>query len=250
MTNPKITVPDFTFTTLREDATMPEAYQLAMAADSVDQKVKGAQSNVYDIMRYHAVKIYREELIRAKDVVTDMDLDVVAGAFLSQCDIAERSVPGTMPDAWKYAKSRFNSAINKGLNLQENSSMAQSKLATWLKEHKKAEDDKKIADQQAKAGNVTDINKNAERKNVPDNNGNADSGTGSPENQPAPINSELSGLSAEVKATLEELIAIAKGIESGGTGKQKKTLINSLNMIAGQLKPHQAAALAKLKAAV
>lgn len=241
MSNSKYPVPEVIFKTLDGGATLADAFEVCLAAESIEQKVKGAFTGAFDTMRKHAVEVYRQFLAEAKDKPEDIKVSSMVGVFLHQCEVAEAIHPGETSRTWTNYKSKFKSAMENGINLQDNSAIGYSKLSSALKtindeaERKSADAAKAAA---KKDGKVVD----QAVTNVADTGSQEGSGTGDTK----VTDNILSGLSPDVRAVFESLISTAKDMDSADA---KQKVMNILGSTQAQLSSAHKKALAHLKAA-
>ena len=248
-----VQVPSFNLKTLTPKSTLTEAFEVSVMADAVTKKAAGASTNVYDCIRNAVVNVYREYLVEAKDIAANINISQMVGVFLVRCEEAEKAFPNDSSTNWNNYKSKLKSAMEKGLNFQENSTMGYSALAAWLTKYNKAAE--KVAEEKSmedarKSGKVAGINDKPDEDTPKD--GEADTS-----NKPAgneTVNNEqpgaavpegddlLEGLSAGTRAQFEKLIEAAKAIEESGKRELTDKVFNALNSVTGSLdKAHEKA---------
>ncbi len=241
-----VQVPNFTIKTLTPKSTLTEAFEVSVQADAITKKASGASTNVYDCIRNAVVTVYREYLSEAKDKAEDINISQMVGVFLVRCEEAEKAFPNDSSTNWTNYKSKLRSAMEKGLNFQENSTMGYSALASWLKKFN--DNIERIAEEKAmedarKSGKVAGINDKPEG-DTPE--GEVDT-SGKPtgnetvnnEQVPGasvPVHDDiLEGLSAGTQAQLEKLIESIKVIEDTGKRDMTDKVFNALKSVTGSL---------------
>lgn len=249
MSNPKnIAMPDIKFVTLIEGkSTLTDAYVVAVQADSVEKKVKGAFTGVYDVLRHHTVSIYREALAAVNDDPSKIDTKAMIHKFVADMKRAEDEYPASkMPDNWRNSKSKLKGALERGFNFQDNPTIALNKLGTWNKEYDEAKDKQEEADSLANNQENGNVAKTTIGGGNDGDNGSEAQGS---QTTPAANDSDvLAGLSDETRSELMKLIEVAQDVEKSGDAELSQKLHNILNMTANQLSGSHVKALKALAA--
>ncbi len=220
-----ITTPSLKFAILEEGkSSLADAYVVCVQADSVDAKVRSAQANVWDIVRWHAVTMYREFLVKSGNDVSKIDTKALVGAFLLKMEEAEKQYSEyELPRAWTNYKSKLKLALEKGYNLHDNSTVGFNKVTTFLKEEREkseAQNDEQNKQAARDAGHSSEGAENnssteTEASNTEDN--------------------LLAGLSDKVQTEILAIISVAQKIEKSESNELSEKLANILNGATGML---------------
>lgn len=126
-------------------STLSDAYVCSVLADSAMQKVRGAQSGVFGILRHKVCQLFAAELAKVGGEQDKMNLEHIVQDFLLECQQAEDQYDSPsdkeLSRTWVNAKSQLKSALEKGYDFYSNKEVGQSALQKWSRDQRMAEEE-------------------------------------------------------------------------------------------------------------